>query len=268
MHVDEYGLPQQADGDRNDQLQRVGMLVASRVLSDPEEMYRSHTFLRWVRALRENLQPAAGVYSRYTGAPTNNVSADQLIGALCAWVAMRGAKQVLWMTARCLSRFGFAQNFKDGLNDDVRTKIPDFMLLRALPLFLRCSVLAYPALLLVDALLVLQAISAIGPRWKDGGGFARRGPDDVDHVNTILTLVTCLERSPSPLSKLAWFLFKRLCPWNYGCVAQKTDSTGLVYFDNNAHHPTIGSLRWYFRAGAGGNPEVGEALIAVVRKHL
>jgi hypothetical protein len=272
MFTDQYGLPTQSNGDPNDQLQRVGMYVASVAMQEQPLM---GTFLRadaWTTSLETLLQPASGVYVRYTGASTSNVSADQLIGALCAWVALRDAKQIALMLVRCLSRLGFAQNYKDGLggpDEDSKTKVPDFMALRALPLFARMHVSLYLVTVLCDFLLICQALAAVGPVWKDGKLIpSKRGPDDVDDNNTTLTLMVCLEVRPTPLSWLAWKLFKRYRPWNLGCAEQRTDKTGLVYIDNNAYHPVIGALKWYHRAEAGGNPEVGEALIQVVRRHL
>jgi hypothetical protein len=202
VNVDKFGLPVNIDPetglpDPNDQLQRVGMLAAASELG--ASGIAEDNFHIYSRALFTDLQPTPGIYTRYRGAPTNNVSADQLISPLCFWVAIStckaagkdARKQILWMLLRCLARLGFAQNYKDGLGADSKTKIPDFMLARALPLFVRASRLLYPLALAADLLLVVLALAAVGPVWGDGKGFRRRGPDDVDDNNTILTLMVC-----------------------------------------------------------------------------
>jgi len=85
---------------------------------------------------------------------------------------------------------GFAQNIVDGLDGEPgHIKIPDFMLLRALPLFVRISKLLYPVAVFVDLYLVVAALSACGPVWADGSLLPhKRTPDDVDHNCTIVTL--------------------------------------------------------------------------------
>lgn len=172
------------------------------------------------------------------------------------------------MALACLKRWGFAQNKKDGLNGDMgKTKLPDFMALRALPLFLRASRWLYPIACVADVLLVLAALAACGPVWKDGGGFARRGANDVDDNNTILTFAVCRARMPTPLSWLAVRLFAKLRPWNYGCAELvKEDAETRVAFLPDTYRPVYGALRWYHRAEAGGNPEVAELWKPIVER--
>lgn len=261
MNLDENGLPVtiNPDGtqDRNDQLQRCGMISTANAL-----LGRGSD--RTLLALYFDCQPQRGTYTRYrTGSP-DNVSADQLIAALGAWVSLGNYYQVNLMWRAMWRRFGFAQNNKDGLNDDARSKIPDFMLLRALPLFGRGLHWFYPFVLLMDVLLVLLALSAVGPTWKDGGGFKRRGPDDVDDNNTILTLAVCRARMPTPLSWLAVKLYSKFRPWNYGCIG--LDRNGYKHY--NIYKPVYGALRWYHRAENGGNPEIAELWRPIVDKYF
>jgi hypothetical protein len=237
MHLDEQGLPMQADGDKNDQLQRIAMIAAAASLTGRNDELSS----RCAQALTGSHQVSPGVYVRYQGGSTNNVSGDQLVAALAAHVAAKRTGQVLLMAARCIMRLGFAQNYKDGLSGQERIKLPDFMLVRALPLFTRASLLLYPIAIITDFILLLQVAAACGPVWRDDAGFSRRSPDDVDDNCTVATLAACRARMPTPASMLAAFAFAKLRPANYG-------GTPAV----------IGALRWYHRAESGGNPEVAE----------
>ncbi len=252
MNVDKYGLPVQADGDANDQLQRVGMILVGGILRPDLEMMPIEDTCFYALNDKEKLQPKPGVYVRYVGGDPANVSADQLISALAAHVATENPKQVWRMFYRMLLRLGFAQNYKDGLSGSTKTKLPDFLLLRALPLIPRGLLpraLAYPLACACDVLLVLAACSAVGPVWKDNVLLpSKRGPDDVDDGNTILTLAICAARVPTPLSWLARKIYAKLRPWNYGCHDETWED----------HHPVYGALRWYHRAESGGNPEIAE----------
>jgi hypothetical protein len=258
MNLDQYGLPVQSDGDANDQLQRCGMVSVAahlnRSVGDLEQNCE--------QAITRLLQIKPGIYTRYVGGSPDNVSADQLIAALGSHVVANDRKQIWLMFKEMTRRFGFAQNYKDGLNDDAKTKIPDFMFLRALPLFTRATILFYPICLITDALLVLSALSACGPVWRDGTeGFARRAPGDVDDNNTILTLAACRHKMPTPFSILSCFLFAHLRPWNYGCIRVTGELT-----NNRAYAPAYGALRHYHRAESGGNPEIAEMWEPICKK--
>jgi hypothetical protein len=266
MHLDQYGLPCQADGDRNDQLQRCGMIITARGLSAEQGL--SGFELTCGLALLTKLQPQPGVYVRYIGGATDNVSADQLIAALCAHIANGTRRQAWLMFVTMCKRFGFAQNYKDGLNADTKTKLPDFMLLRGLPLFARMHPSLYVFTLLADALLVLAALSAVGPVFRDGSIVPhRRGPDDVDDNNTILTLAVCRARMPTPLSWLAVKLYSWLRPWNYGCRGIRGIDYGQTVVEN-MYKPVYGALRWYHRAENGGNPEIAEMWKPIIDRYF
>lgn len=252
MNIDKYGLPVQSDGDANDQLQRVSMIDAIENI-DVTQVSKIPTTWALDAPVGVSLEILPGVYSRYIGGNTNNVSCDQLVAALAAHVVHGRQRKIGRMFLAMCKRFGFAQNYKDGLNDEAETKLPDFMLIRALPLFTRASVLLYPVCLITDALLVLSALSACGPVWRDGTGFARRAPGDVDDNNTVLTLAACRFKMPTPLSILSCFILAKLRPWNLGCV----ETTGVLT-NNAAYKPVFGALRHYHRAESGGNPEVAE----------
>ena len=263
MHLDQYGLPVQADGDANDQLQRVGMILTALELNrnpfalNNDPAFRATVYNNCVAALCSDLQPEPGIYTRYVGGDPANVSADQLISVLCYWITIGRTKQVRRLFLRCIQRLGFAQNYKDGLSGKDRIKIPDFMLFRALPLFVRAHWILYPLAPIVDVLLILMALSACGPVWRDDRGFTKRTPDDVDDNNTIMTLAVCAKRMPTPLSWLACRLYGKFRPWNFGC-RETTKSGGVGTIRLNAYHPVYGALRWYHRKESGGNPEIAE----------
>lgn len=262
MHVDRFLLPCQADGDVNDQLQRVGMILTAYELSGGLGFEAAANEALFSAALDNALQPRPGIYTRYVGGDPANVSADQLIAALAAHVARRETKQIGWMALRCFARFGFAQNYKDGLDGTDRRKVPDFLLLRALPLFLRASRLLYPVAAVADLLLVFAALAAVGPVLRDDSFIpVRRTPDMVDDNSIILTLAVCRARMVTPLSWLAAKLYAKLRPYNHGCY--EAIDQGYV-----EHSPVYGALRWYHRAEAGGNPEIAELWRPVVEKYL
>lgn len=240
MHLDSHGLPQQKSGDRNDQLQRVGMIATGSLLKWDLELLEHESVWTWLHmhdALEGPLQPRPGTYTRYVGGDPANVSADQLISALAYWVVSANVKQVLPLLGRMILRLGFAQNYVDGI-DKVSTKaktneetsvwkalsqgkwkLPDFMLIRALPLFARTHAALYPVAIVADLFLLLSALFAIGPVFRDDSLIPRkRGPDDVDDNVIILTLAVCRARMPTPLSILSAKLYAWARPWNYGCA--------------------------------------------------
>lgn len=243
MNLDQYGLPVQANGDANDQLQRVGMILTAAAILD-EDMDISKLEHDCLNAISSPnlLQPSPGVFVRHPGGDPQTTSGDQLISALASFIAIGSGGHAFDMFKTCIQRFGFAQNTKDGLNDSTQTKTPDFFIIRALPLFLRMSPVLYPIAFFADALLVVSALLAVGPVWRDEGGFKARSPDDVDDNSIILTLGTCRSRYPTLFSYLAIKLYSKLRPQNLG---------------NEINRP-YGALKWYHRAGSGGNPEIAE----------
>lgn len=272
MFLDGNGLPVQQDGDANDQLQRCAMIVAG-VYLDKSDFARNVKVTglvlpgRCVNALEKELQPRPGIYNRYPGGDERNVSGDQLISALAAWIALRDFAQAGWLTLRILLRGGFAQNTRDmyGRTD---WKLPDYIFIRSLPLMCRVHWALYPLALVFDVLLVLSALAVALPVWRDDKGFTKRTPDDVDQNVSVMTFAVCRAVMPTPFSMLASKLFSKLMPWNYGCMKPDT-SMGLqnVYFEN-FYPPVYGALRWYHRAESGGNPEIAELWRPIVEKYL
>jgi hypothetical protein len=248
MNLDKYGLPVQADGDPNDQLQRVGMIGVGEILTGKSIIaYRPGSALR-------ALQSSPGVYRRWMNGKEDNVSADQLIAALAYWVVAKERMQVFRMFVAMMKRGGFAQNYKDGLDGSTKTKMPDFMLIRALPLFLRIHWCLCPLIFAFDALLVLSALSAIGPVWKDDEGFKARSLDDVDDNNTVITLSVCRAVYPSLLGIIGLRIYAKLRPVNFGNTLLKVDNR------------VQGALEWYHRPGSGGNPEIAELYKPIIER--
>lgn len=287
MHVDNNGLPIQADGCDLDQLQRCSMIVAAYALGSGFGSFKEIALEDRCRlALSSSLQPRKGVYTRNVGGDPRNVSADQLLSALAAWVAIgtpEARKQASKLVWRMLLRGGFAQNVVDGLDGgkNTRRKIPDFMLLRALPLvwrtnffFMMVSVIllgtnlwllanswwwALGLLFTTDLYLILLALGSAMPVWKDGGGFKKRSPNDVDDNVTVMTLAVCHDRLPSVMSRFASYLYGKLRPWNFGCFGTARHSEEYGELKNaDMYHPVYGALRWYHREESGGNPEIAE----------
>ena len=245
MFLDEYSMPMQADGDKNDQAQRVGMIAAGVVLGGNTEPVRD------VAINLDLLECRPGVYTRFVGATPEDVSADQLIGVLGGRLALGQTRAVFRMLGQMLLRFGFAQNKRrlDGTRN-----IPDPMIFRAAPLFMRASWLLYPLALLCDLYLLLLATSPALPVWRDNSFFpVRRREDDVDDNNNVLTLALCKRIKPTPISLLSCWLYAKLRPINLGVTIKGAE--------NNIQ----GALEWYHRAENFGNPEVAALWKPVVK---
>jgi len=210
------GLPVQADGDANDQLNRVGMCLLSGMLPPAQH-------LEYAEALLGVLQPRPGVYVRYPGGNPNTVSCDQLIPALAFWVRWADLGQVRAMWTAMWRRWGFAQNTRDGLGPSTRWKVPDLMVLRALPLFARG--LGWGHYVADVYLLVLILSDYI---------YLRVYKDPVDINCTLATLYVCKVYRSSIISRFTWWLWPRLRPH--------------IYAD----------LQRYYRAEAGGNEWIAE----------
>lgn len=224
MHLDAYGLPIQSDGDAEDQLNRVGLLVSSFAILDQ----LNEETLSFAMTARASLQ-VDGVYKRHVNGNHENVSADQLIPMACAWRLLGYRVQLNQMYRRMINRFGFAQNIVDGLNGDhVTKKIPDFMFLRAAPVFFRDTKWRY----FWDIYLFVLVI---------GDWFYLKTDKDPADVNvTACTFLVALKVNPTFVSKLAWKLWRKLRP-------------GLEFW-----------IERYHRAEAKGNPEVGDLLIKAI----
>ena len=234
MNIDQYGLPVQLDRDASDQLQRVGMLaIVYHLDAEPVEAH-------YKNAVYTLLQPKPGIYSRYTGATTLDVTGDQLIPVIAYWV-LTDCSELMWR------RLFFAQNVRKQGEPNVRT-FPDFMVFRALPLFCRASYLLSLLGIIADILLVFAVVIHC---------LTNTGMDDVDDNNLIVTLVTCQAKYPTWLSRFACYLYNKMRKTNYGCILYNT-------------HPILGALYWYHRPEwpSYGNPEIAQLWAPLVSKYI
>jgi hypothetical protein len=224
MNRDQYGLPIQSDGDANDQLQRTGFaLIAYGLGSEKTNAWSVTDFYYGLIYL---LQGPLGIWRRHAQANPNNCSADQIIASIGACIVWQEINTTAASFAQMLKRFGFAQNYKDGLSNDTQSKIPDFMFFRAMPLFCRMGWAGYPFAVVFDFYLLALALGD----WV----YLKTEHDPVDINNTLLTIIICQKIYPTPFSIAAYWLWPKL-------------------------RPTIKQdLARYHRAEAGGNPEMAE----------
>jgi hypothetical protein len=227
MNVDDFDLPVtiNPDGseDARDQLNRVGMISCAQY-GKPDASYH------FPLSLMLEFQPDPGIYTRSIGSNPNNVSADQLIPVLCYWVLSNNKFQASMMFRAMMRRFGFAQNTHDGLSSVDRKQIPDFMALRAAPLFARWSTLRHLWDLYLYALLIGD--------WA----YLKTNKDPVDINCTLVTFLTCVKINPTPISKSVARLWPKLRP--------------NIYAD----------LCRYHRAESGGNPEIAEMYKQIIEE--
>ena len=187
MHLDEFGLPVQANGDKQDQLQRVGMIgVGQKLNTNTIIMPYNRVYI----ALVTVLQPSKGIYRRFVNGPLNTATGDQLIPVAAYWTVKRMSNELLNMPIE------FAQNTVSIFTGE-RT-FPDFILFRMLPFLVRSHWALYPIALFLDVLL----IAAVIERNVYGSVL------DTDDNNTIITVATCKAVMPTPLSLLAAKLYK------------------------------------------------------------
>lgn len=277
MHLDENRLPvtinEDGTADKNDQLQRVAMcyLACGTKMPWGDNLFPGE--------ISRGFEREPGIYTRYPFGPTNDVSGDQLISILAAYVGQKDwplASRLAWAIVR---RGGFAQNTHD-MYSRTGVKRPDFILFRALPLIARCNpkihalwivacfasaymalfehswLWAALALVFSDIWLILMALATLLPVWHDDKGFKMRSQDDVDDNVPVMTLFACAKSGTSLLSYLAPRLFAKL----------RTENKGQwLAFPN--YGPVYGALRWYHRAPAG-NPEIADAYIHVLKDYF
>jgi hypothetical protein len=147
----------------------------------------------------------------------------------CAWQLMDNQKELRKMYRKMIERFGFAQNVVDGLNGDhVTKKIPDFMFLRAAPIFFRRSAFRY----LADLYLIVLVLGDYLYQKTD------KDPADINV--TACTFLVALRVDSTFIGQFAWRLWRFLRP-------------GLEYW-----------IARYHRRESGGNPEVGDLLIKAI----
>lgn len=232
MFVDQFGLPTQENGDANDQLQRVGMILVANDIGSPPSL-PGLAFSCFI-GMQKNLQPKPGTFRRHTTANPNNCSADQIVSALCALLVTDSNYCLRLAMVNCIKRLGFAQNYMDGLNDSKWPKIPDFMWFRAAPIFMRTFNIKW-----LHYFADLYLIVLVLGDWL----YLKTDKDPADINNTLLTLATCLHVKPTAISRYAARLWPKL-------------RKDISFW-----------LQRYHRRSAGGNPEIAyqwEPIIAMM----
>lgn len=187
MHLDDFGLPTQENGDSQDQLQRVGMIGVGQLLN-PAMTILAPTRI-WI-ALTSMLQPAEGRYRRFTGGSLNTVTGDQLVPVAAYWTVSRYSRELLGMP------LVFAQNTESIFTHE--KTLPDFIFFRMLPFLVRAHWALYPVAVIMDLCLILSVLIRIN----------QGSASDTDDNNTIITVAVCKVVMPTPLSYLAAKLYK------------------------------------------------------------
>lgn len=181
-------------------------------------------------ALRWMLQKNTGEYRRYyETSVTDDVTGDQLIPVMAYWSLCKERKELRDM------RWIFAQNVRKQGEPNVKT-FPDFILFRTLPLIIRGYNIPIIVHYIIDVLLILAVICY---------NIFNRGLDDVDDNNLVITLAVCRVSHPTLFSYIA----------------------SKLYTYTRAYSPEY-AMRRYHRAEAGGNPEIGEQWIRIIRQYL
>lgn len=189
MNVDVYGLPVQANGDAQDQLQRTAMIAVGQLINSHVAMIIPDPIL--YAGLVTMLQKHPGVYSRYVNGPPNTATGDQLIPVAAYWMLTRNNHELHAMN------HVFAQNTVSIFTREAT--FPDFILFRMLPFLMRAHWALYPFTVITDILLILAVLTRIRQ-----GSMA-----DTDDNNTIITVAACKDTMPTPLSLLAAKLYKK-----------------------------------------------------------
>jgi hypothetical protein len=249
MHLDQYGLPCQADGNCEDQLNRVGLISVACVLNYFKKVEVTELDARCDDAISHPmglLMADPGVYKRHANGTPNDVTCDQLVPVI-AYHTIHGDENLGLMFKAMVKRFGFAQNFHKNGEPQTHT-IPDFMLLRTLPLFARKSKWMYPIALVSDVYTLIQVISCCLK--------ARNDMDAVDDNNLIVTLLATVTVFPTFMSKFAAFVYKKYRPTNYG-VTMLGETSNVQ-----------GAMTWYHRSESGGNPEIAEMYRNLIKELL
>lgn len=224
MNLDNYHLPMQADGDVQDQLNRVGMIVTAQSLTIWTEDGKY-----FASVISPLLEAGPGIYKRNVKGNPNNVSVDQMVPVLAFWAVQGNRKELRSAFCAMLVRFGFGQNIHDfTLSASDKWKIPDFMLLRTMPFFTRTQSGFFNTLFrnVFDLYLPIMVVSD----WI----YYKFGKDPADINCTLVTMVVTTKIHPTLISKFSAWSWKKLRP--------------TIYSD----------LQRYHRAESGGNPEIAE----------
>lgn len=247
MFRDEFGLIVQRDGDGGDTLQREGMYAFAASFPEAHDHadMPGHSMMVLGIATSELYKDGILIRNPIRWNDPNDVSRDQQDAFVIAMGASGNLNFVRAIMKRHLKRFGKYQN-------------ADIANLSTVALYLRAlnQIISYPFLFFFDLGLVFSSVQIA----------LDKNPDHVDDNNHLMRLMQAKTRMPTFVSDMAWRLYFKYRPWNYGCMesASKVDDKIVATGNMRVYHPVIGALRWYHRAESGGNPEFAEFYKAIL----
>lgn len=269
MYVDAYSIIVQRDGDGGDSLQREGMYAFGKWMryeSSSNTFFISDPSERQPAAVMSKFEVEPGVYVRHPDpdawySDPRTTSRDQLVPVIAYCGAYKDYSR-LWRLFKAVAQRGFfAQNIHHVAERKKQPKVPDTMLFH-LGLFIRSggywTAPFYPLLLVTDTLDLIGQIGNLIPmhfeeaskriRWKEFR--------DVDDNNTIIAHLLAAKFKPTPVSWLHRQIYSLTRAKNYG---------NTVLGEAN---PVMGSLAWYHRFEAGGNPAMAELYRPLVQEYF
>lgn len=237
MHLDEHGLIVQSNGDAGDTAQRTGMYYSAVESAD-----RNSDWYWEVREALDLLEIDLGRFARHPDqwphcdperlSRDNNDPLIILMGEYGDFVRLERHYRAH------KSRWFRYQN------------LTDYPQLHTPSMWIRAKRNGGKRWLLpaLDLGLLLASITKVISK--------RVNMDHVDDNNHIMRLIQSARIMDTPTAKLARYVYRKFRPKNFGNTVLGETC------------PVMGSLCWYHRAEAGGNPEVAEAYRPLVKKYL
>jgi hypothetical protein len=270
LHLDKYGLIVQANGNGGDTAQREGWAwfgswIRSEILKNPWPVARPLKTCTATMGLLEMGQ--SGTFRRNPDPQWNalqDFSRDQTIPIVAA--------MGVWNDHARLERF-----WQKTVSRSYRAQNGDLMGTGGVNLFLRARNLA-PGII-GDIQMPLDVAARINSSSSDKN-------DVGDDLNLIVILLMSKLRSSNDSTNTALAAYAKGRPNNYGCYLKSYQAkfgTGLdpdpavlrgrmeagIASGWAPECPRIlGALRWYFRSGSGGNPELAELYAPIISHYF
>lgn len=254
MHRDQYGLIVQADGDGGDTCQRTGMYWFGRFLLDGKALEQT---AREFLAEAAQLEISPGVLVRHPHqqnfvpgetfrSDPKRTSRDQQDPLVVALGALEPDRAMLTRIFRA-----HAKRFFKYQNADIANPSTFGIYIRAFRKWW-----LWPLLLVTDLGFLFGSLAV----WT------QTNPDDVDDLNNVVRLSQAWAVMPTPVSWLARRLYAKWRPKTYGSYVGEYQERGQTYKYPGESNHIQGSLVWYFRPQALGNPEIAETYRPVVAR--
>jgi len=249
-------------GDGGDTAQREGMYAFGqwcRIAMGHWELPMMHPAKCPFSVAIRILETAPGIFVRHPDqlgfrSDPAHFSRDQqrpLVIACGAW----NERVILWkMALRQIGRLGRYQNGDWPIPYNLGEYIRAFKMSAPVAFWPLYWVMWWPVLWFTDLFLIGNAIAIMISTYKK--------PDDVDDNNFILTLTQAYFSLPTPISWIARKLYSWFRPRNYGNSVILTGAEAGELVQN----PVVGTLIWYHRAAAGGNPEIARLWRPIVER--